>query len=57
MIHLHDGGPGGDNDSAMIWLAPEAQTITTVTNWCETTFEPDELSPLTDGDIEIKYVP
>ena len=56
MIHLHDGGPGGDNDSAMIWLAPEAQTIT-VTNWCETKFEPDELSPLTDGDIEIQYVP
>ena len=53
MIHLHDGGPGGENDSALIWLAPQGQTITTVTNWCMTKFDPAELSPLTDGDIEI----
>jgi hypothetical protein len=54
MIHLHDGGPGGENDSALIWLAPVGQTITTVTNWCLTKFEPADLSPLTDGDIEIQ---
>jgi Putative zinc-finger len=54
MIHLHDGGPGGENDSALIWLAPRGQTITTVTNWCLTKFEPAELSPLTNGDIEIQ---
>ena len=57
MIHLHDGGPGGENDSALIWLAPQGQTITTVTNWCMTKFEPAELSPLTDGDIEIQDGP
>ena len=54
MIHLHDGGPGGENDSALIWLAPQGQTITTVTNWCMTKFDPAELSPLTDGDVEIR---
>jgi hypothetical protein len=54
MIHLHDGGPGGKNDLALIWLAPVGQTITTVTNWCLTKFEPADLSPLTDGDIEIQ---
>jgi hypothetical protein len=54
MIHLRDGGPGGENDSALIWLAPVGQTITTVTNWCLTKFEPADLSPLTDGDIEIQ---
>ena len=53
MIHLHDGGPGGENNSALIWLAPRGQTITTVTNWCMTKFEPADLSPLTDGDVEI----
>ena len=57
MIHLHDGGPGGENDSALIWLAPVGQTITTVTNWCLTKFEPADLSPLTDGDIEIQNGP
>ena len=57
MIHLHDGGPGGENDSALIWLAPRGQTITTVTNWCMTKFEPAELSPLTDGDVEIQDGP
>ena len=53
MIHVHDGGPGGENDSALIWLAPRGQTITTVTNWCLNKFEPAELSPLTDGDVEV----
>ena len=57
MIHLHDGGSGGENNSALIWLAPEGQTITTVTNWCLTKFEPAELSPLTDGDIEVQDGP
>ena len=57
MIHLHDGGPGGENDSALIWLAPEGQTITTVTNWCMTKFEPADLSPLTDGNIDIQAGP
>ena len=57
MIHLHDGGPGGENDSALIWLAPEGQTITTVTNWCLTKFEPADLSPLTDGNIDIQIGP
>ena len=54
MIHLHDGGPGGENNSALIWLAPQGQTITTVTNWCMTKFEPAELSPLTDGAVEVQ---
>ncbi len=53
MIHLHDGGPGGKDDSALIWLAPRGQTITTVTNWCLLKFEPADLSPLIDGDVEI----
>ena len=57
MIHLHDGGPGGDNDSALIWLTPRGQTITTVTNWCMTKFEPADLSPLTDGNVEIQDGP
>jgi hypothetical protein len=57
MIHLHDGGPDGENDSALIWLAPRGQTITTVTNWCETKFDPADMSPLTDGDIEIRNSP
>ena len=57
MIHLHDGGPGGENDSALIWLAPRGQTITTVTNWCMTKFEPADLSPLTDGDVEVHSTP
>ena len=57
MIHLHDGGPGGENDMALIWLAPVGQTITTVTNWCLTKFEPADMSELTDGDIEIRNSP
>jgi len=57
MIHLHDGGPGRDNDSALIWLTPRGQTITTVTNWCMTKFEPADLSPLTDGNVEIQDGP
>ena len=54
LIVVHDGGPGGKDDTALIWLAPPGQTITTVTNWCMNKFVPADLSPLTDGDVEVQ---
>lgn len=54
LIVIHDGGPSGKDDTALMWLTRAGQTLTTVTNWCVNQFTPaGPPLPLTEGDIEI----
>ena len=50
-IHVTDGGPDGEGDTAFMWLARGGQTIVTMTDWCETRFIPADGLPLTTGDV------
>ena len=55
LIVVHDGGPDGEGDTALMWLTRAGQTLTTVTNWCVNQFTPaGPPLPLTDGDIDIE---
>ena len=54
LIVVHDGGPDGEGDTALMWLTRAGQTLTTVTNWCVNQFTPaGPPLPLTEGDIEV----
>jgi hypothetical protein len=55
LIVVHDGGPDGEGDTALMWLTRAGQTLTTVTNWCVNQFTPaGPPLPLTEGDIEVE---
>ncbi len=55
LIVVHDGGPDGKNDTALMWLTRAGQTLTTVTNWCVHKFTPaGPPLPLTTGDVEVQ---
>ena len=56
-IHVTDGGPDGQGDTAFMWLARGGQTLVTMTGWCEGRLIPDEGLPLTTGDILIQEAP
>ena len=53
-LHVRDGGPGGANDVALLWMNDQGQTLATMEGWCESRFDPAELYPLDDGDISIR---
>ena len=53
-IRLHDGGPDGQGDLALLWRANTGQTIETMEGWCQTKFSPASPSPITSGDIVIE---
>jgi len=58
LIVLHDGGPDGEGDTALMWLTRAGQTLTTVTNWCVNQYTPaGPPLPLTEGDIVIEDGP
>jgi hypothetical protein len=50
-IHVTDGGPDGEGDTAFLWLNTPGQTILTMTDWCEKRFIPGDGLPLTSGDV------
>ena len=52
-LHVRDGGPGGANDAALLWMNDQGQTLATMEGWCESRFDPAGLYPLDDGDISI----
>ena len=56
-VHVTDGGPDGEGDTAFMWLARGGQTIVTMTGWCEGRLIPDEGLKLTTGDILIQDAP
>jgi hypothetical protein len=56
-IHVTDGGPDGEGDTAFLWLTTPGQTIVTMTDWCEKRFIPAEGLPLTTGDVLIRDEP
>lgn len=53
-LHVRDGGPGGANDAALLWMNDQGQTLATMEGWCESRFDPAELYPLDDGDISLR---
>jgi hypothetical protein len=52
-INLHDGGPDGEGDRAILWRANPGQTIETMEGWCRTKFVPEPPVPIIAGDIVI----
>jgi hypothetical protein len=55
LIVVHDGGPDGKDDTALMWLTRAGQTLTTATNWCVNKFTPaGPPLPLTEGDVEVQ---
>jgi hypothetical protein len=55
LIVVHDGGPDGKDDTALMWLTRAGQTLTTVTNWCVNQYTPaGPPLPLTEGDVEVE---
>jgi hypothetical protein len=52
--HLHDGGPGGEEDAAVLWMNDPGQTLETMEGWCESRFVPAGPYPLDDGDIVVE---
>ena len=58
LIVVHDGGPDGEDDTALMWLTRAGQTLATVTNWCVNKFTPaGPPLPLTEGDVEVHADP
>ena len=53
LIYVHDGGPDGRDDAAILWLTPIGQTLATVTTWCENQYIPAGPSRLTSGDVVV----
>jgi hypothetical protein len=56
-IHVTDGGPDGEGDTAFLWLTNAGQTIVTMTDWCERRFIPADGLPLTTGDVVVQDGP
>lgn len=54
MLYLHDGGPEGQDDEVVLWLATSAQTLTTMTGWCENRFIPAGPFPVASGDVVVE---
>ena len=54
MIFLHDGGLGGNDDGAELWLTTRGQTLATVTGWCEDRYIPAGPFPLAEGGVLVR---
>ena len=52
-VHLHDGGPDGEGDMAILWRSNAGQTLTTLEGWCRLKFVPGGPFPITSGDIVV----
>lgn len=52
-IHVVDGGPAGAGDLAFLVQNTQAQTLTTMEEWCRRKFVPAAPYPLTSGDITV----
>jgi hypothetical protein len=52
-VHLHDGGPDGEGDRAILWLNNRGETLTLLEGWCRDKFVPGGPYPLTSGDIVV----
>jgi hypothetical protein len=52
-IHVHDGGPNGKGDRAVLWLSRPGQTLTLLEGWCHTRYVPAGPFPLNTGDLEV----
>ena len=56
-LFVHDGGPGGVGDTAILWVTDPGQTLTTMEQWCESRFIPADPYPLDDGDVTVSAGP
>jgi hypothetical protein len=52
-VHLVDGGPGGADDRAIMWMNNPGESLQLLEGWCRDKFVPDGPFPLTNGEIEI----
>jgi hypothetical protein len=52
-IHVHDGGPNGEGDMAILWMNNRGQTLTTMEGWCENRYIPGGPFPLISGDLVV----
>ena len=53
-FRLHDGGPSGNGDQAIGYLSNPGQTLTTMTQWCETRYTPAGPFDITSGDVVVR---
>jgi hypothetical protein len=53
-LYVHDGGPGGDGDSAVLWMNDPGQTLATMEGWCTSRFIPAGPYPLDEGDVTVR---
>lgn len=56
LVYVHDGGPGPDDDTAVLRMNDPGQTLTTMEGWCESQFIPAEPFPLDDGNVTVDPV-
>jgi hypothetical protein len=52
-LFVHDGGPDGEGDTAILWMNDPGQTLATLEGWCEAKFIPAEPYPLDEGDVVV----
>ncbi len=52
-IRLHDGGPNGRGDRAILWLNNRGETLALLEGWCRSKFTPGGPFPLLSGDIVV----
>jgi hypothetical protein len=53
LLYVRDGGPGGRDDAALLWMNDPGQTLETMEGWCRSRFIPGEPYPLDDGDVTV----
>lgn len=56
-LYIHDGGPGGAGDTAVLWMNDPGQTLATMEGWCMSRFIPAGPFPLDDGDVTVESGP
>ena len=52
-IYVHDGGQGGKDDPANLWMNDRGRTLSTMEGWCESRFIPAVPFPLNEGDVTV----
>ena len=53
LLVVHDAGPGGEADRAVLWMTDPGQTLATMEGWCRDKFIPADPYPLDDGNVTI----
>jgi hypothetical protein len=56
-LFVHDGGPAGSGDTAVLWMNDPGQTLATMEGWCTSRFIPAGPYPVDSGDVTIVAPP